>query len=97
MRLIIIIILTLILILIICAIIGKIIVLRRKRSRKKRIEFCKSENHFNIEFNENDRNYFELIDNALYNYCDIGVYEEIHYNELDVEINQSVENTEYQQ
>ncbi len=90
-------ILTLILILIICANIATIIVMRRKRSRKKRIKFCKSENHFNMEFNENDRNYLELIDNTLYNNYDIGVYEEINYNELDVEINQSVENTEYQQ
>ncbi len=87
---------TLLLILIICIIIGSIIVMRRKKLRKKQIK-CEpnvydiaSEEEYGDINNECDRNYCLRMNFNLDNY-DIRVYEEINYNQLNVETNESME------
>jgi hypothetical protein len=70
--------------------------MRRKKLRKKQIKFrpnvyeIVSEEEYNEINYERDPNHYLRMNFNLDNY-DIGVYDEINYNQLNVETNESVE------
>jgi hypothetical protein len=70
----------------------------RRKTLRKNETINKSENVNNIESqdayddidNQYDRNYYLRINHEL-DYYEIGVYDEINYDQLNVETNQTVE------
>jgi hypothetical protein len=76
---------------IICTIIGTIFIMRRKNLRKKRFNSFNTKNLCINEIyeqivNENDRNYYEIIDSNL----DENIYDQINYDQLNAQTNQTV-------
>jgi hypothetical protein len=69
-----------------------IFIIRRKNSRINRINSCNTKNLCINEIyeetnNENDRNYYEIIERNL----DENVYNQINYDQLNPETNETVE------
>jgi hypothetical protein len=79
-------------VLIICIIIGTIFIMRRKNLRKRRFNSCNTKNLCINEIyeettNEYDRNYCEIIES----YLDENVYNQINYDQLNAETNETDE------